>query len=147
MAFKDIFKKKQEEKKQVKAVKEKKEVKKEIKKEKPVSPVSEVVSRPLKKKERTMNHGPVSLRSLHVTEKASDLLKDNRYVFKVFPEANKTEIKKSIESLYGVNVINVRTINVPRKARRMGKQTGWRKGYKKAIIKIKEGQKIEVLAR
>lgn len=83
----------------------------------------------------------------HVTEKATALTEENKYVFKVSPKANKIEIKKAVEDLYGVNVINVRIINIPRRQRRLGKQKGWRKGYKKAIVKIKKGQKIEILPR
>lgn len=87
------------------------------------------------------------LKAPHITEKSTELTKRNQYVFKVLPEANKTEIKKAIESLYGVDVLSVRIINVPRKKRRFGRTFGWRPKYKKAIVKIKEGQKIEVLPR
>jgi large subunit ribosomal protein L23 len=87
------------------------------------------------------------LKSPHITEKASDLTKVNQYIFKVFPRANKTEIKKAVENLYGVNVISVKIINIPPKRRTLGRISGWRKGYKKAIVKIKEGQKIELLPR
>ena len=87
------------------------------------------------------------LRGPHVTEKATDLTQKNQYIFKVYPRANKIEIKKAVEDVYGVNVVSVNVIRVPRKRRRLGKIEGWRKGYKKAIIKIKEGQKIEVLPR
>ena len=83
----------------------------------------------------------------HITEKTTDLEKKNQYVFKVFPKANKTEIKKAIEDLYKVEVLDVKIINVPKKRRRLGRISGLKKGYKKAIVKIKEGQKIEVLPR
>ncbi len=83
----------------------------------------------------------------HVTEKATDLTQREQYVFKVYPEANKIEIKKAIEDIYGVDVTAVKIINVPRKKRRLGRTTGWRKGYKKAIVKIKEGQKIEIMPK
>jgi len=87
------------------------------------------------------------LSSTHVTEKATGLEGENKYVFKVLPKANKNEIKKAVEDLYGVNVVNVRIINIPRKQRRLGKQKGWRKGYKKAIVRIKKGQRIEIMPR
>lgn len=87
------------------------------------------------------------LKEPHITEKATDLTQKNQYIFKVLPRTNKVEIKKAIEDLYGVNVISVKIIKVPRKKRRLGRIEGWRKGYKKAIVKIKEGQKIEVLPR
>jgi len=87
------------------------------------------------------------LKTPHVTEKSTDLVGKHQYVFKVFPKANKTEIKRAIENLYGVDVIDVKIIKVPPKRRRLGRISGWRKGYKKAIVKIKKGQKIEVLPR
>ena len=85
--------------------------------------------------------------SPQITEKATALVQKNQYVFKVFPKANKTEIKKAIEDLYKVEVSDVKIINVPKKRRRLGRISGWKKGYKKVIVKIKEGQKIEVLPR
>ena len=87
------------------------------------------------------------LKTPQVTEKATGLVGQNQYVFKVWPRANKVETKKAIEDLYGVDVISVKIIKVPRKRRKLGRISGWRKGYKKAIVKIKEGQKIEVLPR
>lgn len=87
------------------------------------------------------------LKTPQVTEKATGLVGQNQYVFKVWPRANKVETKKAIEDLYGVDVISVKIIKVPRKRRRLGRISGFRKGYKKAIVKIKEGQKIEVLPR
>jgi len=83
----------------------------------------------------------------HVTEKATALTEENKYVFKVLPRTNKIEIKKAVEDLYGVDVIKVRIINVPRRQRRLGRQKGWRKGYKKAIVEIRKEQKIEILPR
>ena len=86
-----------------------------------------------------------SLFSPHVTEKATNLGGENKYVFKVFKRANKVDIKKAVESLYGVAVEDVKIINVRRKARRVGRTQGFRKGYKKAIVKVKKGQEIEIL--
>lgn len=87
------------------------------------------------------------LKSPHITEKATDLAKKNQYVFKIWPKTNKIEVKKAIEDLYKVDVLSVKIINIPRRKRKLGKISGWRKGYKKAIVKIKPGQKIEVLPR
>mgnify|MGYP001559352082 CR=1 FL=1 len=87
------------------------------------------------------------LKEPQVTEKATDLTGRNQYVFKVWPRSNKTEVKKAVEELYGVNVLNVNIINIPAKQKRLGRIKGWRGGYKKAVVKIKEGQKIEVLPR
>jgi large subunit ribosomal protein L23 len=82
-----------------------------------------------------------------ITEKTTMLAQKNQYVFKVHSRANKTEIKKAIEKVYNVQVLDVKIINIPGKKRRLGKISGWKKGYKKAIVKTKEGQKIEVLPR
>ena len=85
--------------------------------------------------------------SPHITEKATKLSEENKYVFKVFQKANKIEIKKAINGLYGVEVLDIKIINVPRRRKRLGRQLGWKKGYKKAIVKIKKGQKIEIISR
>lgn len=82
-----------------------------------------------------------------VAEKATDLAKLNQYVFKVYPETNKSEVKKAVEGFYGVKVLKVNIVNLPAKQRRLGRILGWKPGFKKAIVKIKEGQKIEVLPR
>ncbi len=82
----------------------------------------------------------------HISEKASLLSETaNQYVFKVFENANKTEIKKSVEGIYGVNVLSVNITKALPKKRRMGRSQGFRKGYTKAIVTVKEGQKIEIL--
>lgn len=83
----------------------------------------------------------------HITEKASDLAKLNQYIFKVSRNANKNQIKKEIERLYGVEVLNVKIINTKSKERRLGRIIGSTKAYKKAIVKVKEGQKIEILPK
>ena len=130
------------------AVKEKKE-KKEVKEAKEAK--VEVAREKLKKPEKREAKATMAWRYIvapHITEKATLLAeKENQYVFKVAPDANKIEVKKAIEDLYGVKVEKVRIIKVPRKRRRRGRIEGWRKGYKKAIVKIKEGQKIEILPR
>ena len=87
------------------------------------------------------------LKKPHVTEKAGDLTSKNQYVFEVLPRANKTEIKKAIEEVYGVDVQRVQIVNIPKKRRIFQGIDGWRGGYKKAVVKIKKGQKIEVLPR
>lgn len=132
MVLIDIFKKKQKGK----------ELKKEkIEKVEKKEPIVEV-----KPQQSKTDQAYRILKNPHVTEKATLLAKErNQYVFKVWPGANKIEVKKAIEDLYGVDVLAVRVINIPAKKRRVGRISGWRKGYKKAIVKIKEGQKIEVL--
>lgn len=130
MAILDVFKKKQ------KATKE--ETPKEIK---------EKVVIPKKERKTEVSDAYRILKYPHITEKAAALTEKNQYVFKVYPEANKTEIKKAIQNLYGVDVISVKIINIPRRQRRLGKVWGWRAGYKKAVVRVKEGQKIEIMPR
>ncbi len=85
------------------------------------------------------------LRAPHVTEKATHLTHLNQYVFRVFDGAGKPEVKKAIEGVYGVHVVKVRKIVIPGKKRKRGKHIGWRSGYTKAIVTLREGEKIEVL--
>ena len=125
----------------------KKEKPTEVKKEEPVEVKPQPPQPVTKVKEEVIGGAYRVLKTPQVTEKATDLVKKNQYVFKVWPRANKVEIKKAIENLYGVDVLDVKIIRVPAKRRRLGRIRGWRKGYKKAIVKIKEGQKIEVLPR
>ncbi len=80
----------------------------------------------------------------HISEKGNILGEKNKYAFKVYDRSNKLEIKKSIEGIYGVDVLAVNIITIPAKKRRLGKTEGFKKGYKKALVTIKEGQKIEV---
>ena len=89
---------------------------------------------------RVLKHG-------HITEKATDALAFNKYIFNVYPERNKKEIKAAVENIYGVDVISVNVVNIPQKRRRLGKTAGWKSGYKKAIVQIKSGQKIELMPR
>lgn len=79
-----------------------------------------------------------------LTEKARVLSKKGQYVFEVEKNANKNEIKKAIEDLYNVEVVNVKVLKIPGKQRTLGRISGWKRGYKKAIVRIKEGQKIEI---
>lgn len=87
------------------------------------------------------------LKSPHISEKATDLNQKDQYVFKVWPKACKVEIKKAIQELYGVKIINVKIIKVPSKKKRVGRTIGIKKGYKKAIVRVEKGQKIEILAQ
>lgn len=79
-----------------------------------------------------------------VTERAVNLSHQGRYVFKVFPKANKVEIKRAIEKLYGVKVTGVRIINVISKKRQVGRFQGLRPGFKKAVVSVEKGQTIEI---
>ena len=81
----------------------------------------------------------------HVTEKATNGNILNKYTFKVAKNSNKIEIKKAIEKLYKVKVSSVNIQNIPSKKRQIGRYMGTKSGFKKAIITLKEGQKIEVV--
>lgn len=84
----------------------------------------------------------------HVTEKASDSAEiQNRYVFKVAKFANKIEIARAIEGYYGVKVVSVNTVNMPEKSKRRGKGIAVQPSYRKAIVKIKKGQTIEIMPK
>lgn len=77
-----------------------------------------------------------------VTEKATLLLEQNKYVFEVVPKATKPEIKAAIESLFEVKVTGVNTIRPPRKKRRVGKFQGYKPFYKRAIVTLRAGDSI-----
>jgi len=80
-----------------------------------------------------------------VTERTMTLRDDeNKYAFVVHPRATKPEIRKAVEELFDVKVTNVATMNVMGKVRRMGRFAGPRAAWKKAIVTIAEGQKIEI---
>lgn len=80
-----------------------------------------------------------------VTEKAGSISSLRKYVFIVNPKANKAEIKKTLEAIYGVKIIDVKIIKVKGKRKRLGRSTGTTSAHKKAIITLKEGQKIDVM--
>ena len=80
-----------------------------------------------------------------VTEKSAyQAGEENFYAFYVDPKANKTEIKLAIEKLFNVKVVDIKTINVHPKKRRVGRFTGLTNKKKKAIVKLAEGQTIEL---
>ena len=79
-----------------------------------------------------------------ITEKSALLAEKAVYTFEVAKEANKVEIKKAIEEIFGVKVVAVRTVNVHRKAKRVQRYEGFKPAYKKAIVKLAPGQTISV---
>ena len=79
-----------------------------------------------------------------ITEKSNDLLEnEGKYTFKVALEANKVEIKQAIEEIFNVKVVDINTVRVLPKRRRVGKYEGYRSAYKKAIVKLAENEKID----
>ena len=79
-----------------------------------------------------------------VTEKSTDMNESNKYVFEVAVDANKNEIKQAVERFFGVKVREVRTLNVKGKPKRLGRHMGRRKDWKKAIITVQSGDKIDI---
>jgi large subunit ribosomal protein L23 len=73
-----------------------------------------------------------------ITEKATLLMEQNKYVFEVQPKASKPEIKAAIESLFEVSVTKVNTLLPPRKKKRVGRFVGYKPRYKRAIVTLKE---------
>lgn len=144
MALRDFFKRKKEPEKKKEEKKSSLapavEAKKEIKKE---------TVKIIKKARRKTDEGFAYriLKAPHVTEKATDLAKNGRYVFKVYERANKTEIKRAVGNLYNVDVVSVKIIKVPSKKRIFKGIKGIKRGYKKAIVEVKKGQKIEIFPR
>ncbi|MEG3437368.1 50S ribosomal protein L23 [Pannus brasiliensis CCIBt3594] len=77
-----------------------------------------------------------------VTEKATLLLEQNKYVFDVVPQATKPEIKAAIEALFDVKVTKVNTSRPPRRKKRVGRFIGYKPQYKRAIVTLTEGDSI-----
>ncbi|MEK7134867.1 MAG: 50S ribosomal protein L23 [Patescibacteria group bacterium] len=82
--------------------------------------------------------------SPHTAEKAIMGQKLNQYVFKVSPTTNKIMIANEVKKNYNVKVTKVNIVNIPKKARRVGRIQGFRAGYKKAIVTLAPGQTIEI---
>ncbi len=80
-----------------------------------------------------------------VTEKGYGKVADGQYTFKVHPSANKIEIRKAIETIFKVKVVSVNTMKVSGKTRRLGAKVGRTPSFKKAYVKLAEGQVIEEL--
>ena len=79
-----------------------------------------------------------------ITEKSAMMANENKYAFKVSPKANKTEIKQAIESIFNVKVESITTANSHPKKKRVGKYTGMTNKYKKAIVTLVNGNKIDL---
>ena len=84
------------------------------------------------------------IREPHITEKAN-IQKEgsNQISFKVHKRANKVEIRQAVEALLKTKVLEVRTLNVRGKRRRMGRSVGKKSDWKKAIVKLAPGENIE----
>jgi large subunit ribosomal protein L23 len=78
-----------------------------------------------------------------ITEKTTNLKKQNKYVFEVNINATKSQIKQAVEKLFNVDVVDVRTMIMKGKLRRYGRYEGYKPDWKKAIVTLKSGQIIK----
>ncbi|MFP6564270.1 MAG: 50S ribosomal protein L23 [Myxococcota bacterium] len=90
-----------------------------------------------------MNPHDVIRRPLMTEKSTINREEGNVFTFAVDPRANKHDIRRAVESLFAVNVLEVRTMMQHRKKRRVGKHLGTRSEWKKAIVQVAEGQSIE----
>lgn len=119
----------------------KKPVKKLVEKTKPI----QVKKPPVRKKDAREAYK--ILKEPHISEKANILTDQNKYVFKIYPGANKIETKKAVENIYKVKVKNVNIINVKKKQKILRGIKGFKSGHKKAIVTLEKGEKIEIIPR
>lgn len=82
-------------------------------------------------------------RPIVLTEKANALREDNKVIFEVERTANRIQIRKAVESLFNVKVMDVNTLVMRGKDRRMGRGYAKMQNWKKAIITLKEGDSID----
>ena len=78
-----------------------------------------------------------------ITEKSSALMELNKYTFEVRRDVNKIQIRNAVEEAFKVKVLSVNTINVKSKPKRMGASVGRTRSWKKAIVSLPQGQRIE----
>jgi large subunit ribosomal protein L23 len=79
-----------------------------------------------------------------VSEKSYSLIEDNKYSFRVHPKAHKTQIRQAVEELFDVKVEAVNIVKVQPKPKRRGWHRGQKPGWKKAIVQLREGDRIEI---
>ena len=79
-----------------------------------------------------------------VSEKSYGQIAQNRYTFKVHQDAHKTQVRQAVEELFDVKVLKVAIIKVQAKPKRRGAIRGIRPGWKKAVVQLKPGDKIEI---
>ncbi|MGZ4200592.1 MAG: 50S ribosomal protein L23 [Thermoleophilaceae bacterium] len=79
-----------------------------------------------------------------VSEKSYSMIENRMYSFRVHPDAHKTQIRQAVEELFNVQVESVNVAKDASKPKRRGASRGRRPGWKKAIVKLKPGQEIEI---
>ena len=80
-----------------------------------------------------------------INEKATQASSMGTYFFLVAPRATKPEIAKTLKAIYKVDVERVHIVNIKPKTRRLGRSIGVKPGYKKALVTLKKGQKLDIL--
>jgi len=78
-----------------------------------------------------------------VSEKSYSLIEDRKYSFRVHPDAHKTQVRQAVEELFSVKVERVNIVKVQAKPKRRGLFRGTRPGWKKAIVQLRAGERIE----
>ena len=81
-----------------------------------------------------------------ITEHSYDMIEMNKYTFEVARDANKTEIAKAVEEIFGVTVKKVNTMNVKPKKKRVRYVAGYTRTWKNAMVTIADGETIEIFA-
>ncbi len=84
------------------------------------------------------------LRRPLITEKNTELMAIGQYTFEVDPDANKIQIRQAVEKTFNVKVKAVNTLNMPRKLRRRGRTVGSVPGWKKAVVTLLAGERIDI---
>ena len=79
-----------------------------------------------------------------VSEKSYVLAANDKYTFRVHPDAHKTQIRQAVEQLFDVTVVDVRTMSVKAKPKRRGYTSGRTRAWKKAIVQVREGDSIPI---
>jgi large subunit ribosomal protein L23 len=81
-----------------------------------------------------------------VTEKAYAQIDNNKYSFRVHPDAHKTQVRQAVEELFNVKVERVNILKVQPKPKRRGLHRGTKPGWKKAVVQLRAGDTIEIFA-
>ena len=87
------------------------------------------------------------LRAPHISEKTARLQENNQYVFEVAADASKADVKSAVEQLFSVKVEQVNVVNVKGKNKAFRFRTGRRGDWRKAYVRLAEGQSIDVMAK
>lgn len=106
------------------------------------------MSQEIKKSEKKPEKGTAQMFDVllkpWITEAATNLAQFNKYVFLVSQRSDKKKIAQAVESLYKVTVEAVNVVKMPKKKRIYGKTSGWKAGFKKALVTLKKGDQIDL---